>query len=116
MSKTSEVKVTKLCLEGTQPSIVDASQFISGTPTQQRGFAIELAESVRRCGFVKVINHGLPDELIDELFAWVSLFQLTAIFNADALSRMRNSSRLSLSRSRPLPIPLGHRHNADGAV
>lgn len=78
MSKTSEVKVAEVCLEATQPSIVDASRFILGTPTQQRDFAIELTESVRRCGFVKVINHGLPDELIDELFAWVSFIKSTA--------------------------------------
>lgn len=74
MSKISEVKVSEVCLEGTQPSTVDASLFITGTSAQQRAFAIELAESVRRCGFVKVINHGLPSELIDELFAWVSSY------------------------------------------
>jgi hypothetical protein len=70
--------MSEVCQEGTRPSTVDASQFVSGTPTQQRAFAIELAESVRRCGFVKVINHGLSDELIDELFAWVSVIRLTA--------------------------------------
>ena len=73
MSKTSEVKVSEVSLEGAQPSTVDASHFISGTPTQQRAFTTELTESVHRCGFVKVINHGLSDELIDELFAWVSV-------------------------------------------
>lgn len=77
MCKTNEVQVSEVCLESSQPSTVDASLFVSGTPGQQRAFAIELAESVRRSGFVKVINHGLSDELIDELFAWVSILRLT---------------------------------------
>nr|L0E2Q1.1 RecName: Full=2-oxoglutarate-dependent dioxygenase phqC; AltName: Full=Paraherquamide biosynthesis cluster protein C [Penicillium fellutanum]AGA37270.1 2OG-Fe(II)-oxygenase [Penicillium fellutanum] len=70
MSKTTEVKVVEVQLEDPLPGIVDASRFISGSPTEQRAFAVELVDSVRRCGFVKVINHGLSDELIDELFAW----------------------------------------------
>ncbi|KAJ6103991.1 gibberellin 20-oxidase [Penicillium sp. IBT 18751x] len=74
MTKTSEVKVTEVRLEDPLPSVVDASRFSSGTPTEQRAFAIELADSVRRCGFVKVIKHGLSDELIDELFAWNERF------------------------------------------
>ncbi|KAJ5837024.1 gibberellin 20-oxidase [Penicillium robsamsonii] len=74
MSKTTEVKVVEVQLEDPLPSIVDASRFISGSPAEQRATAVELTDSVRRCGFVKVINHGLSDELIDELFAWNERF------------------------------------------
>ncbi|RAK81169.1 isopenicillin N synthase family dioxygenase [Aspergillus fijiensis CBS 313.89] len=60
-------------------STVDASRFISGTHDEQRDFADELVQSVLRCGFVKVVNHGLSDELIDELFMWNErFFQLEA--------------------------------------
>src|ERR1700761_3122323 len=52
---------------------LDFSKFISGTELERAELAKELVESFKQHGFAKLINHGVKDEQVSELFKWVSL-------------------------------------------
>lgn len=49
--------------------IVDLQQFVSGDPDQKRFFVKALGEAFHQIGFVGVINHGIPKELVDGFYA-----------------------------------------------
>jgi len=51
--------------------IVDFSRFLHGTPTERKDVAAQLDAAFRTAGFVHLINHGVPQEQVDECFAWV---------------------------------------------
>lgn len=53
---------------------LDASDFLAGSESQRNRFASDLVDSFVRTGFVKIVNHGIPEEMIDDLFKWVSFF------------------------------------------
>jgi isopenicillin N synthase-like dioxygenase len=57
-------------------SVLDASQFLHGSPSQRAEFADKLLKSCIEHGFVKLINHGMPDAVITEMFSWVTLVRL----------------------------------------
>lgn len=50
--------------------IIDFSRWLQGSPDEKKKVAHELAEACRRVGFVYVINHGVPDDLLEEAFSW----------------------------------------------
>ena len=50
---------------------LDLSLFTNGNATDSQHFASDLLESLRRHGFVKIINHGIPDHTVAEMFEWV---------------------------------------------
>ncbi|ORY59492.1 uncharacterized protein BCR38DRAFT_488524 [Pseudomassariella vexata] len=50
--------------------VVDFSAWPSGSPGDKRRLAQELTEACRRVGFVYVVNHGVPDDLLEEAFNW----------------------------------------------
>ena len=52
-------------------SRLDLSLFTSGITTDRRQFALDLLESLRGHGFVKIVNHGIPDHTVARLFKWV---------------------------------------------
>jgi isopenicillin N synthase-like dioxygenase len=52
---------------------VDFGAFLGGTEDQRRSAATTLVDSFRSTGFVKLINHGIPLEMIQEAEAWVCL-------------------------------------------
>ena len=49
--------------------VVDVSQFVDGTPEEQKAFVEQLAHAFHSIGFVGIKNHGIPSELIDNFFA-----------------------------------------------
>lgn len=49
---------------------VDMGSWTVGSTTDRKRIASELAEACRRVGFVYVVNHGVPADLLDEAFAW----------------------------------------------
>ena len=51
---------------------LDSLRFRQGTLSERRSFANELLQSCSQYGFVKIINHGIPDEKVSELFEWVN--------------------------------------------
>lgn len=54
--------------------VVDLDWFVKGTPQQKQQFVAGLGKAYEDVGFVAVKNHGIPDELIRELYKQVQQF------------------------------------------
>lgn len=54
--------------------VVDLHQFIYGSEEEKFQFASTLGKAFEEVGFVSVKNHGIPDELINNLYATVKEF------------------------------------------
>ena len=52
---------------------LDLSRFIRGDDMDRKSFGSELLDSLSQHGFVKLVNHGIEDEEVCELFGWVSV-------------------------------------------
>ncbi|MCF8246390.1 MAG: 2-oxoglutarate and iron-dependent oxygenase domain-containing protein [Saprospiraceae bacterium] len=48
--------------------LVDLSKFTEGTPEERTAFVAELGKAFHEIGFVGVINHGIPKQLIDDFY------------------------------------------------
>ncbi|WP_462220162.1 isopenicillin N synthase family dioxygenase [Ferruginibacter sp.] len=53
---------------------VDLAEFLSGDPVRKATFVQELGKAYEDVGFVAVKNHGVPDELISDLYKYVQEF------------------------------------------
>ena len=53
---------------------VDLSEFLSGDPKKKADFVQQLGKAYEEVGFVAVKNHGVPDELIGDLYKYVQQF------------------------------------------
>ena len=54
--------------------IVDLSDFIDGDTKKKEAFVQQLGKAYEEVGFVAVKNHGIPDELINDLYKYVQQF------------------------------------------
>ncbi len=54
--------------------VVDLAQFLSGDESKKQAFVAELGKAYEEVGFVAVKNHGIPDELIQDLYRHVQEF------------------------------------------
>jgi isopenicillin N synthase-like dioxygenase len=54
--------------------VVDLSDFLSGDESRKQQFVNELGKAYEEVGFVAVKNHGIPDELIADLYKYVQQF------------------------------------------
>lgn len=54
--------------------VVDLAQFTNGTSEQKAAFVAQLGAAYEEVGFVAVKNHGIPDELIKDLYNYVQQF------------------------------------------
>jgi isopenicillin N synthase-like dioxygenase len=54
--------------------VVDLSDFLSGDATKKNNFVQTLGNAYETVGFVAVKNHGIPDDLIAEIYAYVQQF------------------------------------------
>jgi isopenicillin N synthase-like dioxygenase len=54
--------------------VVDLSDFRSGDPSRKEKFVQELGKAYEDVGFVAVKNHGIPDDLIADLYKYVQKF------------------------------------------
>lgn len=54
--------------------VVDLSDFTSGDETRKKKFVAELGKAYEEVGFVAVKNHGIPDDLIADLYKNVQQF------------------------------------------
>ena len=54
--------------------IVDLNDFTQGNQQQKADFVATLGKAYEDVGFVAVKNHGIPDELISDLYAYVQQF------------------------------------------
>ncbi len=53
---------------------VDLAEFLSGDPVLKAAFVQQLGKAYEDVGFVAVKNHGVPDELIADLYKYVQEF------------------------------------------
>jgi isopenicillin N synthase-like dioxygenase len=66
---------------------LDHRRFTHGTAQEQAQYATELVQSLKDHSFVKIVNHGLEDATIEELFTRVGRFPFDVDFHeADKLS------------------------------
>ena len=49
--------------------VVDLQKYTKGSSDQQKSFVQELGDAFNQVGFVGVVNHGIPVELVDEFYA-----------------------------------------------
>ncbi|MEO5647823.1 MAG: 2-oxoglutarate and iron-dependent oxygenase domain-containing protein, partial [Chitinophagaceae bacterium] len=54
--------------------VVDLSDFTSGDPERKIAFVQQLGKAYEEVGFVAVKNHGIPDDLIGDLYRYVQEF------------------------------------------
>jgi len=54
--------------------VVDLSDFLSGDETRKQKFIWELGRAYEEVGFVAVKNHGIPEEVILDLYKYVQQF------------------------------------------
>jgi isopenicillin N synthase-like dioxygenase len=54
--------------------VVDLAEFLSGDPKRKEAFVQQLGKAYEEVGFVAVKNHGIPDELIEDLYRYVQEF------------------------------------------
>lgn len=48
--------------------VVDLSKFVDGNETQRKEFVDELGKAFHEVGFVGVVNHGVPKELVESFY------------------------------------------------
>ena len=54
--------------------VVDLADFLSGDPLKKKAFVNDLGKAYEEVGFVAVKNHGIPDDLIMDLYKYVQQF------------------------------------------
>jgi isopenicillin N synthase-like dioxygenase len=54
--------------------VVDLAEFLSNDPSRKASFVQKLGKAYEDVGFVSVKNHGIPDELIGDLYKYVQQF------------------------------------------
>lgn len=53
---------------------LDLDDYIKGSPEQRKRFSDDIGKAFTDTGFVTIANHGMPQELIDELYTEVKAF------------------------------------------
>ena len=51
--------------------ILDLSSFAQGGIADRQKFAFGLLDGLSQHGFVKLVGHGIPDNVIKQIFEWV---------------------------------------------
>jgi len=54
--------------------VVDLADFLSGDARRKQKFVNDLGKAYEDVGFVAVKNHGIPDDLIQDLYKYVQQF------------------------------------------
>ncbi len=53
---------------------VDVSKFVNGNEAEKKAFVADLGKAFSTVGFVGIINHGVPQDLIDDFYAAAKAF------------------------------------------
>ena len=67
--------------------ILSLKSFSEGDERQRVAFSVELIDNLRRDGFCKIIEHGLSDEKVAEMFDRVRELELNFSINVLQLLR-----------------------------
>jgi len=52
---------------------LDFAKFLLGNEEEKQQLANELVASFTQHGFAKLVNHSIPDEIVDDNWEWVCL-------------------------------------------
>lgn len=52
--------------------VVDFAGFTNGPDWKRKEIGTKLIDSFKECGFVKLINHDIPEPLVNDLSEWVT--------------------------------------------
>jgi isopenicillin N synthase-like dioxygenase len=63
---------------------LDLSRFTDGSELERQQLASDLLASLSQHGFVKLVNHGIPDEAVSKLFDWVRVKCLSTVTKSDS--------------------------------
>jgi isopenicillin N synthase-like dioxygenase len=66
--------ITKLNFAFMNIPVVDLADFLSGDAGRKQSFVQQLGKAYEEVGFVAVKNHGIPDDLIADLYKYVQQF------------------------------------------
>lgn len=50
---------------------LDFAKFMKGPDWMRKEVATKITDSFIKHGFVKIINHGISNEMVDGIFSWV---------------------------------------------
>jgi isopenicillin N synthase-like dioxygenase len=53
--------------------VLDFSSYVKGPASERERLCKGILENCATFGFMKLVNHGIPDEMVSEVFDWVSL-------------------------------------------
>ena len=48
--------------------VVDLSKFVNGNAAEKQAFVNEVGAAFHEVGFVGIVNHGIPKELVDGFY------------------------------------------------
>ena len=99
--------------------LLDASRFTSSSNPERRQYSKELLASLSTHGFVRLIGHGVPPEVIEEAFQWVwSIEKNLQHMGTDALfNEPRRASDFSdCLRARKAKLPISQARTLNGAT
>lgn len=69
-----------------QIPVIDFAPFRDGSPEDAEATAKKIFEAFRDVGFAYLKNHGVPQEVVDEAFSWVTMAMASCKYHAtDAL-------------------------------
>jgi isopenicillin N synthase-like dioxygenase len=90
--------------------VVDLAKFTHGDAQQKAEFVQELGAAYEEVGFVAVKNHGIPDELISELYGYVKQFfslgfDLKRKYEIEALAGQRGYTSFGKEHAKGFEAP-----------
>jgi isopenicillin N synthase-like dioxygenase len=51
---------------------LDGRKWLSGSESDRQEFASDLLTCLKRHGFAKLVNHGISDDAVEDMYRWVS--------------------------------------------
>lgn len=97
------------------PTTIDFSLYLKGTDQGKRQVAKAFVSNLKRDGFAKLQNHGVPPEVVSQIWDWVMLSVLTPTEGVSHFARVVCFSISRKTRRRRSSTFPGQAYNADGA-
>jgi isopenicillin N synthase-like dioxygenase len=67
----SSMQPNSLCRESKDISTIDFANFERGDTEQRKAIGTAITDAFQRQGFLRLINHGISRQTVEELFEWV---------------------------------------------
>ena len=103
---------------GVELPTVNLATFANGPDWRRKSEAKKLSDSLIAHGFVKVIDHGITNNVVDDIFKWASLLpqNISQEMLIDHKFRVVSCSALRQTKKRNLPTLGVPSFNEDGVI